>query len=302
MTMRPLPAAATGAPALPKSAAVPDSSACRRSQQECVARLRFLSPVFRDPAQRIAIHGAVVHRRHVHGGSLRSREDAVLPPPWSAPARSRVPLAPASNVSSASSTEKAALVHASLVRDDEKAAHAPGRSGRAAAVWSPAACRWHGDDVRILGMQQPWPVSARQTSSSGSARTVAPTISRSQGERCFTCSSNGGPLLAQLVHQHPAPRRGHQHLGSRHGVAVNESLPGTLSTSKVWCACLMSDTRSPCFTKSGLGLLDECGFPASRPTQTKCFHLSSCTATAAACARRASKTMSVDQSCRRNLL
>src|SRR5436190_13491877 len=97
------------------------------------------------------------------------------------------------------------------------------------------------------------PVSARHTSSFGIGAYLNPsTISRSQGDRCFSWSSNFGSC---------SPRSSCISTQRRDEVTSTslapawrwryESLPGW-STSNVWCACLISDTRRPRRDKIGI--------------------------------------------------
>ena len=50
-----------------------------------------------------------------------------------------------------------------------------------------------------------------------------------------------------------------------------ESFPG-VSTSKLWCACLMSETRRPCFTKRGMSFSTSVVLPLpDQPAKPKIF-------------------------------
>jgi hypothetical protein len=124
-----------------------------------------------------------------------------------------------------------------------------------------------------FGCRSGSPVAARQTSSFGIGANLKPsTISRSHGEMRFTCSSNGGSW---------APRSSCIRTQRRDEVTRisaapawrwrYESLPGW-STSNVWWACLISDTRSPAPTKRGISFSIRVVLPLpDHPAKPKIF-------------------------------
>src|SRR5688500_2370444 len=135
------------------------------------------------------IHGAVIHRRHVHGRALRAREDAVrgLECRYLLDLGDRLRFGEQPRERVVDGQE--ALIHFRMNCTMPSKSLRSKSGNLVSTLTSLATATMCGS----FGCSSPSPVSARHTSSLGIGACLKPsTSSRSQGEMRFTCSSNEG--------------------------------------------------------------------------------------------------------------